>query len=203
VGVLLLIILIIALLIVLLRGRKAPEEDYAAIDYGDTYATGPGWTPDSAEPTSPQMPPPVEDQTEVAPAAWPEAAPPPPPPPTPSPQPDQAEAAIPPVGGTRVIERAPKHLAMLVDKAQPDRKFDLKGTVNVGRAHDNQMILEDPTVSRHHAWIKSEGEEFLVFDVGSGNGTFVNDVRVEEPRQLENGDEIRFGEAAFVFTKVF
>jgi VWFA-related protein len=52
VGILLLIILIIALLIVLMRGRKAPEEDYAAIDYGDTYATGPGaWTPDSSGPT--------------------------------------------------------------------------------------------------------------------------------------------------------
>jgi VWFA-related protein len=200
VGVLLLIILIIALLIVLLRGRKAPEDEYADIDYGDTYATGPGWTPEPAGPTSPQMPPPVDDQTEVAPAAWPEAVP---PPPMPSPAPDVAQAEIPPVGGTRVIERAPKHLAMLVDKDRPDRKFDLKGTVNVGRAHDNQMVLEDPTVSRHHAWIKSEGEEFLVFDVGSGNGTFVNDERVEEPRQLENGDVVRFGEAAFVFTKVF
>ncbi len=202
VGILLLIILIIALLVVLLRGRKTPEDDYASVDYGDTYATGPGWTPDSAGPTSPQMPPLVEDQTEVAPAAWPEAAP-PPPPPMPSPQPDAAEAGIPPVGGTRVIERAPKHLAMLVDKARPDRKFDLKGTVNVGRAQDNQMVLEDPTVSRHHAWVKGEGEEFLVFDVGSGNGTFVNDERVEEPRHLENGDVVRFGEAAFVFTKVF
>jgi hypothetical protein len=147
------------------------------------------------------MPAPIEDHTEVAPAAWPETAP--PTPPIAAPPPDAAEAAIPPAGETRVIERAPKHLAMLVDKARPDRKFDLKGTVNVGRAHDNQMVLEDPTVSRHHAWVKSEREEFLVFDVGSGNGTFVNDERVEEPRQLENGDVVRFGEAAFVFTKVF
>jgi len=92
---------------------------------------------------------------------------------------------------------------MLVDKSQPDRKFDLKGTVNVGRAADNQMVIDHATVSRHHAWIKAEGEEFMVFDIGSGNGTFVNDERVEAPRRLENGDVVRFGEATFVFTKVF
>jgi pSer/pThr/pTyr-binding forkhead associated (FHA) protein len=110
---------------------------------------------------------------------------------------------IPPAGGTRVIERAPKHLAMLVDRTRPDRKFDLKGTVNVGRGKDNQVVLDHPTVSRQHAWVKGEGEEFSVFDVGSANGTFVNDERVEEPHRLENGDVVRFGEMEFVFTKVF
>jgi pSer/pThr/pTyr-binding forkhead associated (FHA) protein len=110
---------------------------------------------------------------------------------------------IPEAGGTRIIERAPKHLAMLVDKAQPDRKYDLKGTTNIGRSQDNHVVLDDPTVSRQHAWIKVEGERFLVFDVGSGNGTFVNDQRVEAPQSLENGDVIRFGEVELVFTKVF
>ena len=43
----------------------------------------------------------------------------------------------------------------------------------------------------------------MVFDVGSANGTFVNDEQVKDPRLLENGDVIRFGEATFVFTKVF
>jgi pSer/pThr/pTyr-binding forkhead associated (FHA) protein len=75
--------------------------------------------------------------------------------------------------------------------------------MNIGRARDNQIILEDPTISRHHAWIKSEGERFLVFDVGSANGTYVNDERVEEPRSLEHGDVVRFGDAEFVFTRVF
>jgi pSer/pThr/pTyr-binding forkhead associated (FHA) protein len=92
---------------------------------------------------------------------------------------------------------------MLVDKTQPERKHDLKGTINIGRARDNQIVLDDPTVSRHHAWIKAEGESFVVFDVGSANGTFVNDEQVQEPRQLANQDIVRFGDAEFVFTKVF
>jgi len=208
-GILLLIILIIALVIVLLRGRKAPEDEYGSDVFGDTYAPpAPDWQSEPIGPPTPAMDAPIEGKTEVAPGGWPDAGPaappfaPPPAPAQPAAQPP-AGAAVPPAGGTRVIERAPKHLAMLVDKSQPDRKFDLKGTINVGRAQDNQIVLDDPTVSRHHAWIKSEGEDFMVFDVGSGNGTFVNDEKVSEPRRLENGDEVRFGEAKFAFTKVF
>ena len=109
--------------------------------------------------------------------------------------------SIPQAGSTRIIERAPKHLAVLVDKVRPDRKFDLKGTMNVGRGRDNQIILDDPTISRHHAWIKVEGEDFMVFDVGSANGTYVNDERVENPRRLQNGDVVRFGDAKFVLPR--
>jgi pSer/pThr/pTyr-binding forkhead associated (FHA) protein len=92
---------------------------------------------------------------------------------------------------------------MLVDKSRPDRKHDLKGTTNIGRAGDNQVVLDDPTVSRHHAWIKVEEEGCLVFDIGSANGTFVNDEQIDEPCRLENGDVVRFGDAEFVFTRVF
>ena len=101
-----------------------------------------------------------------------------------------------------MIERGPKHLAMLVSKSRPDERYDLKGTVNIGRSQDNQIVLKDPTISRHHAWVKAEGDAFLVFDVGSANGTFVNDERVEAPRELQSGDSVRFGDAEFVFTKL-
>ncbi len=199
-GVLLLIILFVALLIVLLRGRRAQEEEYAPVEFDEVYAPPPqpAWTPGPADASlaTPTAQPPPASRTEVAPSGWqgPEVGAPPF-----APVPGESAAA----GGTRLIDRGPKHLAMLVDKSRTDRRYDLKGTMNVGRARDNQIILEDPTVSRHHAWIKSEGERFLVFDVGSANGTYVNDEQVEEPRSLENGDVVRFGDAAFVFTRVF
>lgn len=200
-GVLLLIILFVALLIVLLRGRKREEEEeYAPVEFDEPYAPPPQpvWTPGPADAdlAPPTAAPPKDSRTEVAPADWQE-------PgvgvPSFAPAPSESAAA----GGTRMIERGPKHLAMLVDKARPDRRHDLKGTMNIGRARDNQITLDDPTVSRHHAWIKSEGERFLVFDIGSANGTFVNDEQIEEPRHLENGDVVRFGDAEFVFTRVF
>jgi VWFA-related protein len=203
-GVLLLLILIIALVIVLLRGRGAPEEEFATAGYDEVYAPpSSGWMEGATTPGTPVMGAPVEGRTEVATSDWPGAGAPGPAPVAPPFAEVAPGSEIPPVGGTRIIERAPKHLAMLVDKSRPDRKYDLKGTTNVGRAQDNQIVLDDPTVSRQHAWIKAEGEEFLVFDIGSANGTFVNDQPVEEPRRLENGDVVRFGEVSFVYTKVF
>jgi VWFA-related protein len=202
-GVLLLLLLLVALLIVLLRGRRTEEADYSAVDYGQTYSPPtPSWSPEVRDSGTPAMGYPSQDQTAVAPDSWGEAVsgvPAFPPGPVASERPPEIVEA----GGTRVIERAPKHLAMLIDKARPERKYDLKGTVNVGRARDSQLVLDHPTVSRQHAWIKAEGEEFLIFDVGSANGTFVNDEQVEAPRHLQNGDIVRFGDAEFVFTRVF
>lgn len=56
--------------------------------------------------------------------------------------------------------------------------------LTIGRAIDNQLILPDDRVSRHHALIhrRSEGEYSLV-DLGGVNGTFVNDRRVMQPRR--------------------
>ena len=110
---------------------------------------------------------------------------------------------MPVAGETQVVKRAPKRLAMLVDRSQPDRRYDLQTKTNIGREKTNQIVLEHPTASRHHAWIKAEGKDFLVFDIGSANGTYVNDEPVEAPRRLEHGDIVRFGEEAFVFTQVF
>jgi VWFA-related protein len=201
-GLLLLIILIIILIVVLLRGRRAPEEEFVTGGYDAAYGPSSGWTSERTAPGTPIVGAPAQGKTEVAPSDWP--APGAGAPPLAPAAPGMAGGAdIPEVGGTRVIERAPKHLAMLVDKARPDRKYDLKGTTNVGRGTDNHIVLDDPTVSRHHAWIKVDGEDFLVFDIGSGNGTFVNDERIEAPRRLQNGDVVRFGEATFVFTQVF
>jgi VWFA-related protein len=201
-GLLLLIILIIALLIVLLRGRKAPEEEFATAGYDAPYSPSPGWTSDATAPGTPVVGGPAQGRTEIAAPDWPGPGPAAPPFAPVSPGMGAGEG-FPEVGGTRIIERAPKHLAMLVAKSRPDLKYDLKGTTNVGRGKDNQVILDDPTVSRHHAWVKVDGEEFLVFDIGSANGTFVNGQRIEEPCKLQSGDTVRFGEVEFVFTKVF
>ncbi|MFC2015788.1 VWA domain-containing protein [Chloroflexota bacterium] len=208
-GLLLLLILVIVLVVVLLRGRGAGEEEFVSEELDLTYAPGGEWSPGPTAPRPVVGAPPdgatevgLGGQTEMASDDWFGAA-------TGEPTADQPPPGvegglgIPAAGGTRIIERAPKQLAMLVDKAHPDQRYDLKGTINIGRGTENQIALDDPTVSRQHAWIKADGEDFLVFDVGSGNGTFVNDERVTEPRRLENGDLIRFGEAEFVFTRVF
>ena len=196
-GVLLLLVLLISLLVVLLRGRKAPEEELAPVSFEEPYTPPEApWTPEPVDAGIPTTAAPAEDRTEVAPVDWTG--------PDLGAQPfAPVPSEVPAAGATRVIERAPKTLAMLVAKARPDQRYDLSGTINVGRASDNQIVLQVPSVSRHHAWIKAEGEDFVVFDVGSANGTFVNDEQIQEPHRLESGDVIRFGDAEYVFTKVF
>src|SRR5712692_4315305 len=65
----------------------------------------------------------------------------------------------------------------------------------IGRATDNQIVLNDPLSSRHHARIEWRGDAFHVTDLGSGNGTQVNDedIGAQTPRALKDGDVIRVG----------
>jgi len=70
------------------------------------------------------------------------------------------------------------------------------------RAPGNHRVVDHPTVSRQHATIKLEGEEYRVYDLGSGNGTFVQDQRVRDPIVLQDGEMVRFGEVEFIFKRV-
>jgi serine phosphatase RsbU (regulator of sigma subunit) len=71
-----------------------------------------------------------------------------------------------------------------------DRELD-QSSVVVGRAPSSDLVLEDRFLSRTHARLFAEGDELLVEDLGSYNGTFVNGVRVEQPTRVRPGDSIR------------
>lgn len=67
-----------------------------------------------------------------------------------------------------------------------------------GRSTDGEVFLDDVTVSRTHAEIRRETGAFLVQDLGSLNGTYVNGERVERAR-LVSGDEIQIGKFKLTF----
>ncbi len=71
-------------------------------------------------------------------------------------------------------------------------------TVDIGRARGNDIILDDPRVSRHHAQIRRRRGRFVIFDLDSANGTFVNGRPVEEA-VLAPGDRLSFGGLELVF----
>jgi pSer/pThr/pTyr-binding forkhead associated (FHA) protein len=75
------------------------------------------------------------------------------------------------------------------------RKLDVSGAlVSIGRKSDNTLCLAgDSNVSKYHAVIESRGGEFWLSDLGSSNGTTVNDAAVKAERQLADGDLICFG----------
>jgi hypothetical protein len=74
--------------------------------------------------------------------------------------------------------------------------------LTIGRTPDNQLVMSDPKASSHHAEIRSDGSSFSIIDLGSTNGTFVNNQRIDRniPRPLANGDRIRIGDTMFNYT---
>jgi len=67
-----------------------------------------------------------------------------------------------------------------------------------GRHPDSDIFLDDVTVSRRHAEFYRQGDRFVVRDVGSLNGTYVNRERIEQA-ELHEGDEVQVGKFRLVF----
>jgi pSer/pThr/pTyr-binding forkhead associated (FHA) protein len=65
--------------------------------------------------------------------------------------------------------------------------------VTIGRANDASIVLADDYVSNHHARLVPRGQEWLVEDTGSTNGTFVGDTKVTAPVVVPVGGRIRIG----------
>jgi hypothetical protein len=70
--------------------------------------------------------------------------------------------------------------------------------LTIGRGLNNDIILEDTRVSRHHAQLRYRGRRFWVADLGSTNGTYVNGEQVEE-QALRDGDVISLGGLELTF----
>lgn len=70
--------------------------------------------------------------------------------------------------------------------------------VTIGRAVDNDIVINDASVSRHHAAIEVNGGGFRVIDLNSQNGCFVSGQRISEA-PLSDGAAVRFGDAVYIF----
>ncbi len=72
------------------------------------------------------------------------------------------------------------------------------GPVKAGRHPDSDLFLDDVTVSRRHAEVIRNGEGYELVDLGSLNGTYVNQQRIERV-VLRDGDEVQIGKFKLVF----
>ncbi len=73
---------------------------------------------------------------------------------------------------------------------------------SLGRAIDNDVVLEDAAVSAHHAAIRRRGQDFLLADLGSVNGTHLNGKQIAGAPVLRPGDEIRIGDTVVIFRRL-
>ena len=76
----------------------------------------------------------------------------------------------------------------------------LQGENIIGRSPDAYVRIESPRVSRLHARITVEGDSAVIEDMGSKNGTFVGNTRVDGPIPLVHGDQIRLGQLAAILS---
>jgi hypothetical protein len=70
--------------------------------------------------------------------------------------------------------------------------------VTIGRQAECEVVLEDTNVSRRHAEVRRQGDEYLLVDLGSTNGSKVNGTRVKQ-QALSDGDEITLGKTLIRF----
>jgi pSer/pThr/pTyr-binding forkhead associated (FHA) protein len=82
----------------------------------------------------------------------------------------------------------------IVEGSEAGRQIPLDSVVDVGREPSLPLHLDDDTqVSRRHARISVQGGQVVVEDLGSTNGTYVNDQPISSPRALNPGDKVRIG----------
>lgn len=92
-------------------------------------------------------------------------------------------------------------MPFLLHESGPDRgkRFPLERTVQLGRGPLADLEVRDAAVSRRHAQISVQDGRCFLSDLGSGNGTWLNGVRLTDPKALTDGDEIRLGGVTMVF----
>ena len=88
---------------------------------------------------------------------------------------------------------------LVIHGADPGRRYQLDQPVlRIGRDSSNPIRVSDNEISRQHAEIRSEQNEYKIVDLNSSNGTYVNGRRVTEAK-LSSGDRIQVGQSVFVF----
>lgn len=99
------------------------------------------------------------------------------------------------------LSEIPQGQAVLVVRAGGNLgdRYLISGRVtNLGRHPDNDIVLDDITVSRHHVEIEHTSDGYHVRDTGSLNGTYINQHRVDE-ESIQQGDELQIGKFRLVF----
>jgi hypothetical protein len=90
-----------------------------------------------------------------------------------------------------IVERAPGHT--------PGMEYDVGGGAVMGRGDQAEIRLEDPFASSRHAKLTPQGGIVVIEDLGSTNGTYLNEELLSGPQPLHQGDRVRIGDSEFTF----
>jgi pSer/pThr/pTyr-binding forkhead associated (FHA) protein len=106
------------------------------------------------------------------------------------------------VDDVTAVENLPQGSAMLLVQRGPDAgaRFLLDtDVVTVGRHPDSDIFLDDISVSRRHATFTRTANGYVISDLGSLNGSYVNRDRIDSDVVLSGGDEVQIGKYRLIF----
>jgi hypothetical protein len=90
-----------------------------------------------------------------------------------------------------VVERAPGHV--------PGMEYEVGEGAILGRGDQAEIRLEDPFASSRHARLTRQGAAIVLEDLGSTNGTYLNEELLSGPQPLHPGDRVRIGDSEFTY----
>ena len=79
--------------------------------------------------------------------------------------------------------------------------YDLSAGALLGRGDQADIVLEDSFASSRHARLVPHGDVIVLEDLGSTNGTYLNDEPLSGPQPLHPGDRVRIGDTSFTFER--
>jgi len=102
--------------------------------------------------------------------------------------------------GTEVILPPVSPAWLLIEEwGMPEKRYEIKETViSFGTSVDNDIVLKDKAVSRHHAKIRVEARKYFIYDLASTNGTKVNGRKITK-KWIKEGDGIEIGHSRMTF----
>ena len=100
----------------------------------------------------------------------------------------------------RRAKKAPRK-AVVVEGNPKGKSLDLGEELVIGRADKCHLVIDDTYVSQLHARIFSRGDSFIVEDLGSTNGTYLNRRRITAPMELQRGDKVKIGKTVLEMRK--
>lgn len=184
---------VIAVLLMVLLKPKKPQ--YAPV--GQPYG----------QPGRPMAPPPPP------PSPYGQTPPPPPPPSYAPPPPPKSSATM--MEPPKAAQKSSSETFVAEDNNEPVLAYLIvksgsrsgtnyplkKSVIKLGRDPGNDIVVDDKKSSREHAKLKLEDGKFVLYDLASSNGTYVNGVKIQN-QSLMDSDEVQIGDTTLVFKKV-
>ncbi|WP_437977741.1 diguanylate cyclase [Sorangium sp. So ce295] len=179
-----------------LRPSELPSDKEAPRGAAASPPLGTSSTLELSNPTPPRVDGPTEGSIETPTLHPPAASPAGAPAPGPSVNPLQKARTLIYAPGTPASVPRSDSCVVVVwtsDDKQRGKRYVVRGAgISIGRDPENDISIDDPTISGRHCCIRGEGKEVVVQDLGSTNGTYVNDVNVRR-QGLVGGEQLWLG----------